>query len=152
SGSAHVNGFFHETAEAWTIRGKPRDPSTGPGGPAHRSPERAADDIDDLVDVLVGLALLGGGPDATTDVVLEDHDRQRIDGGPQRSGLLQDVDAVFLALDHPGDPTDLALHPRQAPDQLGFVLGIAVPEVGRGGLRGRGSTGRAGGHRAWLRS
>src|SRR6476646_9398351 len=108
-----------------TFRGKPRAASTGPGGPAHRSSERAPDDVDDLVDVLVGLALLRGGPHATADVVLEDHDRQRIDGGPQRSGLLQDVDAVFLALYHPGDSTDLALHPRQAPDQLGLVLRVA---------------------------
>ena len=61
------------------------------------------------------------------------HDRQRIDGGPQRGGLLQDVDAVLLALDHPGDAADLALHPRQAPDQLGLVLRVAVAEMARVG-------------------
>jgi hypothetical protein len=37
-------------------------------------------------------------------VVFEDQDRQRIDGGPQCGGLLEDVDAILLALDHPGDP------------------------------------------------
>ena len=46
-------------------------------------------------------------------------------------GLLEDVDAVLLALDHPRDPANLALHPRQATDQLGLVLGVAVPEVAR---------------------
>ena len=95
----------------------------------------------------VGLAVLGGGPDAALDVVLEDEDREGVDGGPQGGRLLEDVDAVLLALDHPGDAPDLALHPRQAADQAGLVLRIAVAEVGRGGLRRpAGATGRAGGH------
>ena len=51
-------------------------------------------------------------------MVLEDEDRQRVDGGAQRRGLLEDVDAILLALDHPGDAADLALHPRQATDEL----------------------------------
>jgi hypothetical protein len=42
---------------------------------ADRSAERAAHDVDDLVDVLVGLAALGGGAHAALDVVLEDDDR-----------------------------------------------------------------------------
>ena len=85
---------------------------------ADRAAQRAPDDVDDLVDVLVRLAPLRGRPDATLDVVLEDEDRHGVDGGAQRRGLLEDVDAVLLALDHPGDPTDLALHPRQPADQL----------------------------------
>ena len=106
---------------------------------ADRPAERPPDDVDDLVDVLVGLAPLGGGPDAAADVVLEDQDRQRVDGRPERGGLLEDVDAVLLALDHPGDAADLALHPRQAADELGLVLRVAVAEmarVGRCGSRG----------------
>src|ERR1700752_1862273 len=51
-----------------------RHPTSGRAGtPANGPAQRAADDVDPLVDVLVGLAALGGGPDATLDVVLEDH-------------------------------------------------------------------------------
>ena len=85
----------------------------------------------------VGLAALGGRPDAALDVVLEDQDRERVDRGAQGGRLLEDVDAVLLALDHPGDPADLALHPRQAADEAGLVLGVAVPEVGRVGAARR---------------
>ena len=42
------------------------------GRAADRPAERPADDVDHLVDVLVGLAALGGRPDAALDVVLED--------------------------------------------------------------------------------
>ena len=52
------------------------DRSARPGGPADRSSERPSDDVDDLVDVLVGLALFGGRPDAAADVILEDQDRR----------------------------------------------------------------------------
>src|SRR4029453_10845850 len=82
--------------------------------------------------------------------VLEDQDRERVDGGPERGSLLEDVDAVLLALDHPGDATDLALHPRQATDEAGLVLRVAVAEVG--GWRRRAATGRAGWHEADLRT
>jgi hypothetical protein len=109
-------------------------------GPA----EGPADDIDHLVDVGVGLAVLGCRSDAALNVVLQDEDRQRIDRRAQGGRLLEDVDAVFLALDHPGDATDLALHPGEAADQAGLVLRIAVAKVGRGWLRGR--AGGAGWH------
>ena len=74
--------------------------------------------------------MLGGGPDAALDVVLEDEDRQGIHCGAQGRGLLEDVDAVLLTLDHPGDATDLALDPGKAADELGLVLGVAVTEGG----------------------
>src|SRR5687767_13414284 len=67
----------------------------------HRPAEGPADDVDHLVDVAVCLAVLGSRPDAALDVVLEDEDGQRVDGGPQCRRLLEDVDAVFLALNHP---------------------------------------------------
>src|SRR5262245_36033699 len=41
------------------------------GAPANGSTERPAHDVDHLVDVLIGLAALRGGPDAALDVVLE---------------------------------------------------------------------------------
>src|SRR5262245_38342481 len=101
------------------------------GTPADGATQRPADDVDHLVDVLVGLAALRGGPDAALDVVLKDHDRQRVDGGPQRRGLLEDVDAVLLALDHPGNAADLALHPGEPADQSRLVLRIGMAEVVR---------------------
>ena len=70
-------------------------------------------------------------------------DRQRVHRGTQGGRLLEDVDAVLLALDHPGDAADLALHPRQATDELGLVLRIAVAEVARVGGRWRAPLGRA---------
>jgi hypothetical protein len=72
--------------------------------PRSGRPKRPAHDVDHLVDVLIGLTPFGGRPDAALDVVLEDHDRQRVDGGPERRGLLEDVDAVLLALDHRAMP------------------------------------------------
>jgi hypothetical protein len=62
-------------------------------------------------------------------VVLEQQDRQRVHGRAQGGRLLEDVDAVLLALDHPGDPAHLPLHPGQAPDQLRAVLGVAVAKL-----------------------
>src|SRR6478672_7051463 len=117
-------------------------PSRGADGP----PERSPDDVDDLVDVLVGISAFGGRPDAAADVVLEDEDRQRVDGRAQGGGLPEDVHAVLLTLDHPGDAPDLALHPRQSPDEESLVLGVAMPEVARVGGGRRWS--RGGAHRS----
>jgi hypothetical protein len=99
------------------------------GAAAHRPPERPAHDIDDLVDVAIGLTALGRSPNAALDVILEDEDGQRIDGCPEGARLLEDVHAVLLALDHPAYPADLALDPREAAHELRLVAGIAVPEV-----------------------
>ena len=95
-----------------------------------------ADHVDDLVDVAVGVAVGRGGSDAAGHVVLEDEDRQRVHGRAQRARLLEDVDAVFLALDHARDAAHLALDPREPADQLRLVAGIAVAEMvdGAGGL------------------
>jgi len=103
--------------------------SAGSAAPADRAAKRPSNDVDHLVDVLVGFAALGGCPDATLDVVLQDEDGDGVDGGPQRGGLLEDVDAVLLALDHPGNTADLALHPRQASDESRPILRIRVAEV-----------------------
>src|SRR5439155_9241246 len=98
---------------------------------ADRPTEGPTDDVDHLVDIRIGFAMLGGRPHAALDVVLEDEDGEGVDGGPEGGGLLEDVDAVLLALDHPGDPADLAFHPGEAPDQPGLVLRIAVANVRR---------------------
>ena len=68
-----------------------------------------------------------------------------VDRGPQGGGLLEDVDAVLLALDHPGDPADLALDAAEATDELGPVPRVAVAErrvVAGLGLRPRPRLGR----------
>jgi hypothetical protein len=65
-------------------------------------------------------------------VILEDEDRQGIDRGAQGARLLEDVDAVLLALDHARDAAHLALDTRQPADQLRLVTRVAVAKmVGR---------------------
>ena len=116
-------------------------PRGTPDGPA----EGPADDVDDLVDVLIGLASRGRRAHATLNVVLEDEDRQRVDGGPQGARLLEDVDAVLLALDHPADAADLALDPGEPAHQLRLVTRVAVAEmVGVGVVGGLGGRHRIG--------
>ena len=56
----------------------------------------------------------------------------RVDGGPQGGGLLEDVDAVLLALDHPGDAPDLALDPAEPADQRALVLASSCDGNRRG--------------------
>ena len=106
-----------------------RDRSSRPAGSADGAAQRSPDDIHDLIHVGIRLAPFGSGPDAAADVVLEDQDPDRVERRPQGRRLLEDVDAVLLALDHPGDPPDLAFDPAQAPDEICLVLRIAVPEV-----------------------
>ena len=45
-------------------------------GAADRAAERASNDVDNLLNVAVGLAALRGGPDAALDVILEDEHGQ----------------------------------------------------------------------------
>src|SRR5260221_5926337 len=50
--------------------------SGGPWAGSNRAAERPPNDVDDLLDVAIRVALLGGGADAALDVVLQDQDRQ----------------------------------------------------------------------------
>jgi hypothetical protein len=121
---------------------------------SNRPAERPPDDVDDLIHVAVRIAVLGSRSNAALDVVLEDEHRERVHRGPKGGCLLEDVDAVLLALDHPGDAADLALDAGEAPDQLRLVLRVAVPEVVGVGLGHArmippgGITGQAGPRRA----
>src|SRR5919206_5014500 len=92
-----------------------------PGRAAHGPTQGAAHDVDYFLDVLLGVTVLRGGPHAALDMVLEDEHRERVDGGTERAGLLEDVHAVFLALDHPSDAADLALDPCEPPHELRLV-------------------------------
>src|ERR1035437_11155353 len=74
-----------------------------------RLAEGAADDIEHFLDVALWIALLRSRPNAALDVVFENQQGHRVDGGPKRGGLLKDVDAVLAALDHPLDAAHLAL-------------------------------------------
>lgn len=105
------------------------------GCAAHRPTQGSAHDIDDLVDVAVGVAIGGGSSDAAGDVVLEDEHGERIDRCSQRTRLLEDVHAVFLALDHSRNATHLALDPCEPADQLRLVAGVAVAEMVDGASR-----------------
>jgi hypothetical protein len=95
---------------------------------ANRLAEGSADDIEDLLDVAIRVALLRGAPDATLDVILEDQEGDGIDGRSKGRCLLQDVDAVLLALDHALYAPDLALDAPQTADQHRLIAGIGVPE------------------------
>ena len=112
-------------------RRRPSDLSTrsGAGGTPNGPAQGPPDHVDDLLDVPVGVAVLRGRPHAALDVILEDEHRERIDRRSQRAGLLEDVHAVLLALDHSADAPDLALDAREPSHELGLVPRVAVPEV-----------------------
>jgi hypothetical protein len=129
----HCAGRVARAPDASPVRRRRPGSGSGgglrPGAAAHGSTEGPADHVDHFVDVPIDLASLGRRPDAALDVVLEDEDRKGVDGSTQGAGLLEDIDAVFLALDHPADPADLALDPGKSAYELRLVLGVAVAEM-----------------------
>ena len=74
-------------------------------------------DIQDVLDIAIGVALFGRVPDASLDMVFEDEKSDGVYRCPQSRRLLEDVDAVFTALDHALDATDLARDAAQPPNQ-----------------------------------
>ena len=66
---------------------------------------------------------------AAVDVVLEQEQRDAVGGRGHRLDLLEDVEAVGLLLDEPGDPAHLSLDPAQPVQQLAAILGVGVAEV-----------------------
>ena len=90
---------------------------TGSSSGSNRLAQRSANDIEDLLDVAIRVTLFGGVADATLDVVLEDQQRDRVHRRPEGRRLLENVDAVFPAFDHPLDAADLAGDSAQPPDQ-----------------------------------
>ena len=62
-------------------------------------------------------------------MVLEHQKGQGVERGTQGRGLLQDVDAVLVALDHARDAAHLALDAREPAQQLGAILAVAVAEA-----------------------
>ena len=101
-----------------------------PGGP--RRPTHApTDDLHDLLGVGGRIAGPDRGHEAAGDVVLHEQQAHGVHGGAQRGCLLEDVDAVLVALDHARDAPHLALHARQAAQDLGAVL-VVAPRASRG--------------------
>ena len=78
------------------------------------------------------------------DVVLHQQQGHGVDRCPQRGGLLEDVDAVLLALDHAGDAPDLPLDPGKPAQELSAILLITA-------RRGGASLGRCRGRCRWVR-
>src|SRR4051794_10087527 len=70
-------------------------------GAPNRSTERPSNDIDHFIDVLVRSPLLDRRANTALNVILQDDNRQRVHRGAKGRRLLEDVDAVFLAFDHP---------------------------------------------------
>jgi hypothetical protein len=91
-----------------------------------RLPQGPADDVQDLLNVAVGVALFGRMSDAALNVILEDEKRHGVYRRPQSRRLLEDVDAVLSALDHALDATDLARDAAKSPNQDRLVARIRV--------------------------
>jgi DUF971 family protein len=83
----------------------------------HGLSQGPANDIQDVLDIAIGVALFGRVPDASLDMVFEDEKSDGVYRCPQSRRLLEDVDAVFTALDHALDATDLARDAAQPPNQ-----------------------------------
>src|SRR4029079_2922778 len=66
-----------------------------------------------------------GVRDAMVDVGFEQLLRDRGAGGGGGGDLRQHVDAVPVVLDHPRDPANLALDPRESPADRGLVVRVA---------------------------
>jgi REP element-mobilizing transposase RayT len=74
------------------------------------------------------LDLLGAGfaRDAVADVLVEDLEGERLEGGVDGADLRQDVDAVAVVLQHLLDPAHLPLDPVEPLDERLLVLRVAV--------------------------
>ena len=96
---------------------------------ACRSAHGATHDVEHLLNGFIGVALLGGIFHATANVVFKDQEPERVDGGAQRCRLLQDVDAVLLAVDHARDAANLSLKSPQAIKEDLAVFCVAMPDM-----------------------
>ena len=109
----------------WTAR---RSLSGRSRGAANRPTECPADHVDHLVDVLVRLAARGRRSDAawtwSSSSMIDSEST-----AARRADVCWRMSMQYPPLDHPRDAANLPLHPRQAPDQLGPVLRVAVTEV-----------------------
>src|SRR3954447_25039506 len=86
------------------------------------------DRADGLGHLLAGLVVTGaGGVDhAVVHVLLEQADRDRLEGLRHRGDLGQDVDAVLLVLDHPLQPAGLPLDAAQPLKVVVLAMDVAV--------------------------
>src|SRR5207244_7897314 len=71
----------------------------------------ALDSLEELLGLRVRVGLVAGGEGAghaVADVLVEDPEGERFEGGVDGGDLGEDVDAVAVLLDHPLDAADLA--------------------------------------------
>jgi hypothetical protein len=62
-------------------------------------------------------------------VVFKDQEAKRVNRGTKRCGLLQDVNAILLAIDHARNTAHLSLKPTQSIEQDLAIFCVAVPDV-----------------------
>src|SRR5690606_9177482 len=76
--------------------------------------------------VRFGTARVDGFGDAVADVVLQQSERDRLEGTGRRGDLGEDVDAVGVVLDHPLQAPDLPFDPPEPGKIRLLVTGIAM--------------------------
>ena len=75
--------------------------------------DESLEDAAELFEPLFGLSRVGRIGHAPFDMVVENPYRNAIESSMDRGDLREDVDAVFVLVDHPSDPANLALDTRQ---------------------------------------
>src|SRR3954464_15349344 len=91
-------------------------------------PDEPGDRVDGLGDLLarLGVAGAGGVHDAVVHVLLEQAQRDGLQGLRHRRDLGEDVDAVLLVLHHPLQPAGLALDAPQPLEVVVLAVDVAV--------------------------
>src|SRR5829696_509687 len=100
----------------------------------------AVDGFEELTALLrcdVRVARLEGARDAVVHVLVEDLERDALEGSRGGRDLGEDVDAVALVLDHPLDPAHLSLDPVQPLDERVLLFHVPVCQVSSLGLEKR---------------
>src|SRR4051794_12854012 len=90
--------------------------------------DETRDGLGGLADLLVRFATAGSGrlDDAMAEVLLEQAERDRLQGLRHRRDLGEDVDAVLLVLDHPLQSPGLALDAAESLEVLVLAVDVAV--------------------------
>ena len=131
--AAGVNGVFPRpgaTPRRLWITPRALDLRGGGARRANGSAHAPPHDLHDLFGVGARVSGLDRRRQAAGDVVLHQQQRDGVDRGSQRGRLLEDVDAVLVALDHAGDAPHLPLQPGEPAQELGAILLIAARRGG----------------------
>lgn len=96
---------------------------------ARRSAHGAAHDVKHLFNGFLSITLLGRIFHAAADVIFKNQETECINCGAQSSDLLQDVDAVLLAVNHARNAAHLSLKSPQAIKEDLAVFCVAMPDM-----------------------